>query len=58
MRWHTAHNARNWLAHVLGRRDNQTACQQQYRCEYIMQPKNGIVDLDFLPFEIILQSTE
>lgn len=48
MRWYAANNARNWLAYILCGRDYQTACQQQHRREYIMQPKDCIINLYLL----------
>lgn len=58
MRWYTTYNARNRIANELWACDDQTEGQQHHRCEHIMQPKYGVVDLNILWFEISFKSAQ
>lgn len=52
--WDAIYDAANWLANVLGGGNNQTTCEQQHRCERVVQPKDSAVYLNVLPFQVRL----
>lgn len=51
-------DAADWLADILGGRDDQAAGEQKYRCEGVVETKDCIIRLDVLPFEVALQATQ
>lgn len=54
MRRNSTDDTRNGIANILSRCYDQRTCQQQHRCEHIVQPKDGVVSLNLLKLEIIL----
>lgn len=58
MRRDAVHDAADRLAHVLGAGDDEAAAQQHDRGEDVVQPKDGIVGLHILRFEVGLQAAQ
>lgn len=58
MRRYAVHNAADRLPNILGGRDDQTAGEQQYRGERVVETEDRIVRLYVLPLEVALQATQ
>lgn len=58
MRRDAVDDATDRLPNILRCRYDQTAAQQQYRRENVVQPEHSVVRLDLLDLEVDLQSTE
>lgn len=58
MRRYAIHNATDRLPHILRGRNDQTAGEQQYRGEWVMETEDRIIRLYILPLKVALQATQ